>query len=108
MSETGKSITKSVLKTYWGHDDFRGLQEPVIQTVLTKQDCVVVLPTGGGKSLCYQLPTMVNEGLCIVVSPLIALIKDQVYGLNRIGIKALELSGGVSFEDTNIIMDNCL
>ncbi len=108
MSETGSYTIKSVLKNYWGHDDFRGLQEPVIKTVLAKQDCIAILPTGGGKSICYQLPALVNDGMCLVVSPLIALIKDQIDGLNRIGIKALELSGGVSFEDTNIIMDNCL
>ncbi len=108
MPEKGKHTARSVLKTYWGHDTFRGLQEVVINTIIDGKDCVAIMPTGGGKSICYQVPALLSEGICLVVSPLVALIKDQVAGLNRRGIKALELTGGLSFEETNRILDNCV
>ncbi len=81
-------MLKSTLKKYFGYPEFRPLQEEIIRTVLQKQDVFVVMPTGGGKSLCYQLPSIINQGLSVVVSPLIALMKDQVDSLQAMGIRA--------------------
>ncbi|MEX0291557.1 MAG: ATP-dependent DNA helicase RecQ [Flavobacteriaceae bacterium] len=97
-----------ILKEYWGFTTFKGSQEDIIKNVLSGKDVIALLPTGGGKSVCYQIPALLKEGMCIVVSPLIALIQDQVNNLKKKGIKALELSGGKSFDEVNIILDNCL
>ncbi|MEO1485082.1 MAG: ATP-dependent DNA helicase RecQ [Bacteroidota bacterium] len=93
---------------FWGHSDFRGSQEHIVQAVLEGKDVLALLPTGGGKSVCYQVPTLVNEGLCIVISPLIALMQDQVEELKRKGIKAVALMGGLNTEEVTQILDNCL
>ncbi|MEL6305040.1 MAG: RecQ family ATP-dependent DNA helicase, partial [Bacteroidota bacterium] len=93
---------------YWGHPDFRGSQEPIIKALLGGNDVLALLPTGGGKSVCYQVPTLLQEGLCIVVSPLIALMQDQVDELKRKGIKAVALMGGLNTEEVTQILDNCL
>ncbi len=85
-----------ILKQYWGFDQFRPLQEEVIQSVLDGKDALALMPTGGGKSLCYQLPTLAAEGLCLVVSPLIALMKDQVENLHRKNITAFAIYSGMS------------
>ncbi len=85
-----------ILKQYWGFDQFRPLQEEVVQSVLAGKDALVLMPTGGGKSLCYQLPTLAVEGLCLVVSPLIALMKDQVENLRRKNITAFAIYSGLS------------
>jgi ATP-dependent DNA helicase RecQ len=104
MNETPLAI----LSRFWGHSSFRGSQEEIIKAVLNGQDVFALLPTGGGKSVCYQVPGLMLDGICIVVSPLIALIRDQVMQLKARGIKAVALSGGISFEETNTLLDNCL
>ena len=96
-----------ILDQYWGFNAFRSKQEEVITNVLEGNDTLALLPTGGGKSLCYQVPAMVNEGICIVVSPLVALIKDQVSALREKGIRATEITGGISFDELSTILDNC-
>ncbi|MCX2719803.1 RecQ family ATP-dependent DNA helicase [Lentiprolixibacter aurantiacus] len=97
-----------ILKKYWGFESFRGSQASIIDAVLQKEDVLALLPTGGGKSVCYQVPALLQEGICIVVSPLIALIEDQVRALKNKGIKALGLTGGLRFEEVLTQLDNCL
>jgi ATP-dependent DNA helicase RecQ len=86
----------SILKDYWGYSSFRPLQEDIIQTVLSGKDCLALLPTGGGKSLCFQVPVMSRDGLCLVISPLIALMKDQVENLRRKNITAFAIYSGMT------------
>lgn len=97
-----------ILKKYWGYDKFRPLQEDIITSVLDGCDTLALLPTGGGKSICFQVPAMALDGLCIVVSPLIALMKDQVQHLKEKGIKAEALVSGIRVSDTERIMNNCI
>ena len=101
-------IPEAILYKYWGHSEFRGSQEQIIAAVLKGADVLALLPTGGGKSVCYQVPALAREGLCIVVSPLIALIQDQVSRLQSKGIKAIALTGGVSFETVSNLLDNAV
>ena len=86
-----------ILQQYWHHSNFRGEQEAIINTVLAQKDCLALLPTGGGKSICFQVPTMLMDGLCLVISPLIALMKDQVENLQKRGIQALAIHSGMNF-----------
>jgi len=88
-----------ILKQYWGHDTFRPLQQEIIDAVLEGKDVLALLPTGGGKSICFQVPALMKEGICLVVSPLIALMKDQVEKLQRSGIPALSIYSGMSFKE---------
>lgn len=97
-----------ILTKYWGYTSFKPKQEEIIQSVLNGRDTVALLPTGGGKSLCFQVPAMAMEGICVVVSPLVALMNDQVNALKERGIKAIQLSGGISFNDLNTLLDNAL
>ncbi|MGN7514185.1 MAG: RecQ family ATP-dependent DNA helicase [Allomuricauda sp.] len=100
--------TTSILKQFWGYDDFRGSQKQIINTVLSGQDVLALMPTGGGKSICYQVPSLAMEGICIVVSPLVALIQDQVAQLKKRGVKAIALTGGIPPSELNDLLDNCL
>ncbi|MDQ3141580.1 MAG: RecQ family ATP-dependent DNA helicase [Bacteroidota bacterium] len=97
---------KLILQKYWAYDDFRNIQEPVIQSILEGHDTLALLPTGGGKSLCYQIPAMCKPGVCLVISPLIALMKDQVMRLKSLGIDAETIHSGIPFKDTERILEN--
>lgn len=97
-----------LLRKYWKHTQFRDPQEAIINNVLQGKDTFALLPTGGGKSICFQIPAISMPGICIVISPLIALIEDQVSNLSKIGIKATAIVGNNSIEDINITLDNCL
>ena len=97
---------KEVLKQYWGHPGFRGSQEEIIAAAMEGADVMALLPTGGGKSLCYQIPGILLPGLCVVVSPLLALMEDQVSDLNSKGLRAMSLSGKLSREDLIRKLDN--
>jgi len=97
-----------ILKKYWGYSSFRPLQEEIINEVLEGKDTLALLPTGGGKSICFQVPAMCKEGICIVVSPLIALMKDQVYHLQQKGISAVAIFSGMSKRLIDLTLDNCV
>jgi len=98
----------TILKQFWGFDTFRPLQEEIIQSVLDGKDTLALLPTGGGKSICFQIPALCKDGICIVVSPLIALMKDQVKNLRSKNIKAEAIYSGLSKSDIDRILDNCI
>ena len=85
-----------ILKEFWGYDNFRPLQEDIIKAVLDGKDTLALMPTGGGKSLCYQVPALAQDGLCLVISPLIALMKDQVENLRRKNITAFAIYSGMT------------
>ena len=97
-----------ILEHYWNFHEFKPQQEAIIEAVLANEDCIVLLPTGGGKSICFQIPALIREGICIVVSPLIALMQDQVNTLNAKGIKAMALTSGFSYDDIDRMLDNCI
>ena len=95
-----------ILKTHWNYNQFRAPQEEIINAIIRSEDCIVLLPTGGGKSICYQVPALLLEGVCIVISPLIALIKDQVNSLLEKNIKAIALTSQLNQEEIIIAFDN--
>ena len=95
-----------ILQKYWGHEQFRPLQEEIIESVLQKKDTLALLPTGGGKSICFQVPVMMQDGICLVISPLIALMKDQVEALKNKGIGALSVHSGMSFAEVRQTLQN--
>ena len=100
--------SQSILKQYWGYDSFRPLQEEIIDTILQGRDVLGLMPTGGGKSICFQVPALQLPGICIVVSPLIALMKDQVQALRKKGIEAVAIFSGMSHREVDIALDNCV
>lgn len=95
------------LRKYFGYDQFRPLQEEIVQSVLDGRDTLALMPTGGGKSLCFQVPTMVMNGLCLVITPLIALMKDQVENLHKRNIRAAAIYTGMTYEQQKVALDNC-
>ena len=95
-----------ILKEYWGYDSFRPMQEEIVRTALDGRDVLAILPTGGGKSVCFQVPVMMREGIAIVVTPLIALMKDQVQNLNARGIKALCIHAGMGRREVDLALNN--
>ena len=99
---------ENILRAYWGYESFRGSQQAVIDTVMRGEDVIALMPTGGGKSVCYQVPALALEGICLVVSPLIALMEDQLAGLKARGVKALGLYGKLSEEDLLRRLDNAV
>ncbi|MGX1640173.1 RecQ family ATP-dependent DNA helicase [Sphingobacterium sp. NPDC055431] len=98
----------SILKEFWGYDKFRPLQEEIIHEILLGNDTLALMPTGGGKSICFQVPAMLEEGICIVISPLIALMKDQVENLRKRNIPAIAIYSGMSHREVDIALDNCI
>ncbi len=100
------STPLKILQKYWKHSEFRNSQEAIIQTVLSSKDVIAFLPTGGGKSLCFQIPALINEGICIVISPLVALMQDQVSSLLDKDIKAVALTSSLSRNEIVTIFDN--
>lgn len=99
---------RKILKDYWGYDNFRGIQEDIIQSIGSGRDTLGLMPTGGGKSITFQVPAMVKDGLCIVITPLIALMKDQVRNLRDRGIKAIAIYSGMTREEIIIALENCI
>jgi len=97
-----------ILKKYWGHDTFRTLQESIINVILEGNDVLAILPTGGGKSICFQVPTMMKDGCCLVVTPLIALMEDQVQQLQKKDIAAAAITAGMSNQETELILRECI
>ena len=96
-----------ILNKYWKHTTFREPQEEIIASVLQGKDTFAIMPTGGGKSICFQIPAMMQEGICLVISPLIALMRDQVQNLQHKGIKAIALTGGIHRDEIIDLLDNC-
>ena len=99
---------QTILKEYWGYDSFRGIQEEIIDSIGSGHDTLGLMPTGGGKSIAFQVPALAKQGICIVVTPLIALMKDQVRHLRKRGIKAIAVYSGMTRGEIVIALDNCI
>ena len=96
-----------ILLKYWGFSSFRPLQEEIIQSVLDGRDTLALLPTGGGKSITFQVPAMAMDGLCLVITPLISLMQDQVGNLKKIGIRAAAIHSGMYAAEIDTALNNC-
>jgi ATP-dependent DNA helicase RecQ len=99
---------EQILVKYWGYSKFRPLQEDIINSIMSGKDTLALMPTGGGKSITFQVPAMAKEGICVVITPLIALMKDQVENLNSKGIKAVSINSGMSKGEIDITLENCI
>lgn len=99
---------RDILKQYWGYDDFRGIQSEIIESIGSGHDTLGLMPTGGGKSITFQVPALSKAGLCLVITPLIALMKDQVRNLRERGIKALAVYSGMTREEIVVALENCI
>ena len=99
---------QSILRQYWGYDDFRGIQREIIESIGSGNDTLGLMPTGGGKSITFQVPALAQEGTCIVITPLIALMKDQVDNLRRRGIRAAAIYSGLTHEEIITTLENCI
>ena len=99
---------QEILKQYWGYDDFRGIQKEIIESIDNGHDTLGLMPTGGGKSITFQVPALAQPGLCLVITPLIALMKDQVRNLRDRGIKALAVYSGMTREEIIVALENCI
>ena len=99
---------REILKRYWGYDNFRGIQEEIVRSVGEGRDTLGLMPTGGGKSVAFQVPALARPGLCLVVTPLIALMKDQVQNLRKRGIKAAAVYSGMTREEIVVALENCI
>jgi ATP-dependent DNA helicase RecQ len=99
---------QEILKQYWGYDSFRDLQEEIITSIGEGKDTLGLMPTGGGKSITFQVPALAQSGLCIVITPLIALMKDQVQNLRKRGIKALAIYSGMTRQEIVTALENCI
>jgi len=97
-----------ILKKYWGYDDFRGIQREIIESIGSGHDTLGLMPTGGGKSITFQVPALAQEGVCIVITPLIALMKDQVMHLRKLGIRAAAIYSGLTHEEIIVTLENCI
>ncbi|WP_438712263.1 RecQ family ATP-dependent DNA helicase [Aquimarina muelleri] len=97
-----------ILQHYWKHTSFKPLQEEIINHILKGEDTFALLPTGGGKSICFQIPALLKDGICIVISPLIALMEDQVKNLQQKSIKAIALTSGIKYSELDTLLDNCI
>ena len=100
--------SKEILLKYWGFSKFRTNQEEIIEMALDGKDTLALLPTGGGKSICYQIPSLIKDGICIVISPLIALMNDQVSTLKEKGIKAIAITSEMNYKELDIALTNCI
>ncbi len=98
----------NILERYWNYTSFRPFQEEIIQSIIDGKDTFALLPTGGGKSICFQIPALVKDGICIVISPLVALMKNQVDVLQKKNIKAMALTSGITYNELDILLDNCV
>ena len=99
---------REILRQFWGYDDFRGIQREIIESIGSGKDTLGLMPTGGGKSITFQVPALCSEGTCIVITPLIALMKDQVHHLRQIGIRAAAIYSGMQHSSILQTLENCI